>query len=89
MEKEQKDRIADAAKEELKALYEFFRVGVFFLATIGSGSLAITFKEKLTYLEYIVAFVGYFIVILDFIWLMYILLRIRYFINELHKLKTS
>jgi hypothetical protein len=59
MDKETKDRIAERNKEEIKILTEYFRVGIFFLATVGSGTLAITFKKEQSITEQIAAITGF------------------------------
>ena len=47
MDKETKDRIADYNKEELKSRYEYLRIAIFFVATIGSGILSIVLKNSI------------------------------------------
>ncbi|MDX2189614.1 MAG: hypothetical protein SFY32_07105 [Bacteroidota bacterium] len=86
MDKEIKDRISDYHKEELKSRYEYLRIAIFFLATIGSGVLSFAFKESMTNTEFIGAIIGFIFVILDFIYIASLIKQIRNHLNALKML---
>ena len=87
MDKELKDRIADNNKEELKSNYEYLRILIFFLATIGSGTMSLGFKAQQSLLEQVSIFVGVIICVLLGFGIRTNTNKIRFHLNELKKLE--
>lgn len=87
MEKETRDRIADTCKEELKLRFEYLRILVFFIATIGSGTLTLALKNILDLKEQIIVSMGFIFVIAALITIVFVIKKIRYYLYELKKLE--
>ncbi|MFN0048907.1 MAG: hypothetical protein ACKVOU_07285 [Cytophagales bacterium] len=87
MDKETKDRIADYHKEELKSRYEYLRIAIFFLATIGSGVLALAFKQNLNNTEAFGAIIGIVFVMFIIIYVIWLAKEIRIHLNALKALQ--
>lgn len=88
MDKEAKDRIAETNREQLKSRFEYLRILVFLLATVGSGTLGFALKENLNLKETVVLIIACIILVFISISILRNLNQIKKHLIEIKNLES-